>query len=134
MAKERIRVLIADDEFSEIVARGLRLINPSYDFWTYADGASVLRDLGRGDLAYDVAIIDRELPGVEGDAVISKLKEKNPDKPVIAFSCYANNRVSRRGAFVGDVGTKNLEADGYLRKPVRIEKVDMEIQRVLGLA
>lgn len=133
MAKERIRVLLVDDEFSKLAAKALRYVNPIYDFWTYEDGKSVLRDLARGDLAYDVAIIDRELPDTEGDVVISKLKERNPDKPVIAFSCYDRHYASQRGRFVDDVGTDNLEADGYLQKPVSTKDIDKEIQRVLRL-
>ncbi len=67
-------------------------------------------------LYYDVAIVDRSLPFVDGDVVIEKLKEKYPQKPVICTSAY---------------GTMVAKADAHLYKPFSLDSLEALVNRML---
>ena len=87
----------------------------------YKDGQELLGDL-ENDLLYDIAVVDRSLPNVDGDVVIGKLKDKYPRQPVICTSAYggALSRVAR--------------ADAHLDKPFSIEDLEVTIKRILKQA
>lgn len=46
----------------------------------------MIKDIDK--LKYDVAVIDIELPYVNGRTLTQKLKSRYPERPVIVISCY----------------------------------------------
>ena len=75
-----MRVLVADDErlLADTVAEGLRRLSMAVD--VVYDGDSALERLAVN--RYDVAVLDRDMPGRTGDEVC----RRSPD-PVTAPGC-----------------------------------------------
>ena len=79
-----MRVLIAEDErrVADAVARGLRREGLAVD--VARDGADALRHARTH--AYDVVVLDRELPLVHGDEVLARLHREQPDVRVLMLT------------------------------------------------
>jgi DNA-binding response OmpR family regulator len=116
-----MRVLVAEDheELARYIAEGFRDRGIATD--VAHDGASALQ---KGAVyRYDVIVLDRDLPGVHGDAVCVALRERGSDARVLMLTAAAT---------IGDrVEGLNLGADDYLPKPFAFEEL---VARVHALA
>lgn len=78
-----------------------------------ADGSDVPAVAERE--SFDVAIVDRQMPGSDGLDVLSLLRERRPAVPVVLVTAFGGMRVAeearRRGAF------------SYLEKPFHIAAI-----------
>lgn len=117
-------VLVVDDEpqVREIVATYLE--RDGFRVRTAATGAEALAELAirRADLV----ILDLMLPGIDGLAVLKKLRESGDQVPVIVLS--AKGRESER------VAGLELGADDYLAKPASPREVAARARAVLRRA
>ena len=85
----------------------------------YRDGEKLVDDLQYG-LDYDIAIVDRSLPGsVNGDEVIKQLKNKYSEKQVICISCY------------GSMKARTTKADKHLEKPFEFYRLEQLVNEIL---
>ncbi len=119
MDKEKIRVLILDDEkhFTEELAEFLELTGHQvYEANTVADGMSVL-----ARNAIDLMILDIRLPGADGLDILKKVKAENPILEVII--------VSGHGDMDTVIKAMRLGAFDYLRKPFRHIDIQIAIER-----
>jgi DNA-binding response OmpR family regulator len=108
-----MRVLIIEDEeaLASAIARGLR-----------REGMAVDVSLdGQGGLekalvtAYDVVILDRNLPGLHGDDVCRRLTESGTESRILMLTAA--------GGLRDKVAGLNLGADDYLGKPFAFEEL-----------
>jgi DNA-binding response OmpR family regulator len=102
-----VRVLIVEDdeEMAQIVASGLRRARMAVD--VACDGPSGLERALLND--YDVIVLDRDLPGMHGDAVCAEL---------ITAGCRSRVLMLTAAATTEDlVDGLGLGADDYLPKP-----------------
>jgi DNA-binding NtrC family response regulator len=75
--------VVEDDEwYRELLAYNLEL-NPDYEVAKYETGGACLRNL---NLHPDVITLDYRLPDMEGEEVLRKIKEYNPDIEVVVIS------------------------------------------------
>lgn len=83
--------------------------------------------------AYDIIVLDRMLPGVDGLTILSKLRNENIATPVIMLTAMDNlkNRIEGLDTGADDYLTKPFEMDELLariralaRRPVKIENTD----------
>jgi DNA-binding response OmpR family regulator len=98
---------LAEDErgVADAVARGLRREGMAVD--VAYDGTAAL-DKARLN-SYDVVVLDRDLPGIHGDAVCRALRDEEPDSHVLMLTAAAT---------LDDlVDGLSLGADDYLPKP-----------------
>src|SRR5215475_5302175 len=116
-----MRVLVVEDhvELARDIAQGLRDRGIATDL-AY-DGASALQ---KGVVyPYDVIVLDRDLPGVHGDAVCVALRDGSSDARILMLTAAAT---------IGDrVEGLNLGADDYLPKPFAFEELVARV-RALG--
>jgi two-component system, OmpR family, response regulator VanR len=98
---------LAEDErgVADAVARGLRREGMAVDV-AYDGGAAL--DKARLN-SYDVVVLDRDLPGVHGDAVCRALRDEEPDSRVLMLTAAATLDDLVDGLSQG--------ADDYLPKP-----------------
>jgi Response regulator containing CheY-like receiver, AAA-type ATPase, and DNA-binding domains len=103
-----LAVLIVDDEaeFAATLAERLKL--RGYDAAVALDGESALKRLE--SKRADIVLLDVMLPGMHGIEVLRRIRERQPDLPVILLTGQA-------GAKDGIEGMKQ-GAKGYLGKPV----------------
>lgn len=81
------RVLIVDDEVSIRMALGAVLRSHlSYSVSAAADAAEALEILNANPHGFAVVIVDRNLPGMNGDELTGRVAELSPGTPVILMS------------------------------------------------
>jgi DNA-binding response OmpR family regulator len=116
-----MRVLLAEDDvaLATLIARGLRRSALAVD--VTHDGEAAL-DKARL-VAYDVVVLDRELPGVHGDVVCRALHDEGSGTRILMLT--ASGSVEDR------VEGLSLGADDYLPKPFAMAEL---VARVRALA
>ena len=107
----KLRVLIVDDEPRMGAALATALRRSGYACEAVTSGADAL-ELFEAEGA-DVVITDRRMPGIDGDELMRRLKERAPELPVILITAYGDVRSAvaamRDGAF--DYVTKPFDHD-----------------------
>ncbi|MFA9441767.1 ATP-binding protein [Uliginosibacterium sp. sgz301328] len=76
----------------------------------FKDGESLLQQ--QGNIAWDLAIIDVNLPGIDGYRLARALRERGAEQPILALSATAVATEARRAADAG--------MQGYLVKPLSL--------------
>lgn len=115
-----VRVLVVEDEadIADAVVEGLRdkglAVDVAYDGESGADKALLN--------AYDVVVLDRDLPGLHGDLVCSMLVDSGVESRILMLTAAAT--VDER------VTGLNLGADDYLPKPFAFSEL---VARVMAL-
>ncbi|NTU43157.1 MAG: response regulator [Nitrospirales bacterium] len=117
---EKYRILVIDDE--EIVRISCsRALDGEYDVDTAASGQEGLELLGKG--AYNLALIDLKMPGMDGMEVLRAIKTKHPGVAVIMMTGY--------DTVEHIVDSISLGAAHYLEKPFTPDILVERIREVL---
>lgn len=113
-----MRVLLADDEklLADTVAQGLRKLAMAVDVCYDGEGAVERLSVNR----YDVAVLDRDMPGRLGDDVCRWMIEEKLGTPVLILTAAAGIRDRVDGLSLG--------ADDYLTKPFAFAELAARIQ------
>jgi len=113
-----MRVLVADDErvLADTVAEGLRGFAMAVD--VAYDGDSALERLSVN--RYDVAVLDRDMPGATGDEICRQLVRHGMQTRVLLLTAAAGIRDRVEGLGLG--------ADDYLTKPFAFAELVARIQ------
>ena len=113
-----MRVLLADDErlLADTVAEGLRRLAMAVD--VCYDGEAALERLGVN--AYDVAILDRDMPGRTGDDVCRWIVDSELGTRILILTAAGGIRDRVDGLGLG--------ADDYLTKPFAFAELAARVQ------
>ncbi len=113
-----MRVLIIEDEpdLSSLVARGLRHRGIAVD--VALDGRDGLHKASMED--YDVLVLDRDLPGLHGDAVCRALRDRGGAEKILMLTASGTVRDRVEGLTLG--------ADDYLAKPFAFAELAARIE------
>ncbi len=113
-----MRVLVVEDSRSlaEVLVEGLRDQGMAVD--AARDGLEAAAKLGVN--AYDVVVLDRDLPGIHGDAICQMITDRDDRVMVLMLTAAAapRDRVSGLG----------LVADDYLAKPFHFPELVLRIR------
>ena len=113
-----MRVLIVEDEpfMAEAIRDGLRLEAIAADI--AADGDSALQLLGEND--YDIAVLDRDIPGPSGDEIAAQIVGSGSGMPILMLT--AADRLDDK------VSGFELGADDYLTKPFELRELVLRLR------
>ncbi|GAB3945355.1 response regulator transcription factor [Micromonospora vulcania] len=113
-----MRVLVADDErlLADTVAEGLRRLSMAVDVCYDGDGALERIGVNR----YDVAVLDRDMPGHTGDEVCRSIAGSAVGTRVLLLTAAAGIRDRVAGLDLG--------ADDYLTKPFAFAELVARVQ------
>ncbi|MGW2745565.1 response regulator transcription factor [Streptomyces sp. NPDC001450] len=116
-----MRVLVVEDarSLAEVVAEGLRDQGMAVDVAHDGLAAAAKLDLN----AYDVVVLDRDLPGIHGDTLCQMITERDDRATVLMLTAA--------GAPGDRVSGLTLGADDYLAKPFHFPEL---IRRIRSLA
>jgi two-component system nitrogen regulation response regulator NtrX len=110
-----VRVLVVDDEPGIRQSLGGVLEDEGYSVHAVESGEACLEELRRG--AYELALLDIWLPGMDGLETLSRIQEMPlPDRPSVVM-------ISGHGNIETAVKATKLGAFDFLEKPLSIEKV-----------
>ncbi|MEE6260213.1 response regulator transcription factor [Plantactinospora sonchi] len=113
-----MRVLVADDErlLADMVAQGLRRLAMAVDVCYDGDAAWERVSVHR----YDVAVLDRDMPGRTGDEVCRSIAGSDAGTRVLMLTAAAGIRDRVEGLGLG--------ADDYLTKPFAFAELVARVQ------
>jgi two-component system nitrogen regulation response regulator NtrX len=114
-------ILIVDDEPGVRSALGGVLRDEGYDVDAVASGEACLERLGRQ--AYDVVVLDIWLPGIDGLATLSRMRERQVDAQVVIISGHGNIESAVRAIKMG--------AFDFVEKPLSLEKTVLVVRNAL---
>lgn len=120
-AGDRMRVLLVEDDqetADEIIAAFSR---PGYTVVHVGDGPTGLARAGGGD--FDIIIMDRMLPGLDGLSVLSALRQAEIATPVIVMSALGDVDERVRGLKAG--------GDDYVAKPFAMVELAARVEALL---
>jgi excisionase family DNA binding protein len=115
-------LLVDDDEGTRILLT--KMLERDYDVETAVDGAGALEALQRTGASYDLMISDLNMPGMDGIALIRKVKKIRPELPIIIITGFSTEKSA--------IDAVNLRVAGYLTKPLRDTQVLEAAARALG--
>jgi two-component system response regulator VanR len=113
-----VRVLIVEDEpyMAEAIRDGLRLDAIAADI--AGDGDAALEMLGI--TAYDIAVLDRDIPGPSGDDIAKRIVASGSGMPILMLT--AADRLDDKASGFG------LGADDYLTKPFELRELVLRLR------
>jgi two-component system, OmpR family, response regulator VanR len=117
-ASESVRVLIVEDEpyMAEGIRDGLRLEAIAADI--AGDGDTALKLLSTN--AYDIAVLDRDIPGPSGDEIAKRIVESGSGTPILMLT--AADRLDDKATGF------ELGADDYLTKPFAFRELVLRLR------
>jgi two-component system response regulator VanR len=118
MVSLAMRVLIVEDEplMAEAIRDGLRLQAIASDI--AADGTLALELLGIN--AYDIAVLDRDVPGPNGDEIARRIVASGSGMPILMLTA-ADRLDDKASGF-------ELGADDYLTKPFDLRELVLRLR------
>jgi len=110
MDTPRFHILIVDDE--PVVARYLAGLLPFSKFKTDVVncGQACLEKMQSASSVFDMVLIDAEMPGVDGFAILRQLRRISSNLPVVMMSCFSNPEHTLEAWQCG--------AQDFLQKPI----------------
>jgi two-component system response regulator (stage 0 sporulation protein F) len=122
MAKPKMVVIDDEIEFSKALDRffGLR----GYEVRIALRGMSAIRLVD--EHCPDVVLMDLKMPGMDGDQVLTYIREKHPKAKVIMITAYSDERMTRERLLA-------LGAFAYFEKPVSsIQRLAETVKQALA--
>ncbi|GAB2775604.1 response regulator transcription factor [Amycolatopsis magusensis] len=113
-----MRVLVVEDAraLADVVAEGLRDQGMAVDLACDGHTAAAKLDLN----PYEVVVLDRDLPGIHGDALCQMITERE-ERPMVLMLTAADSPGDR-------VSGLTLGADDYLAKPFHFPELVLRIR------
>ena len=111
-------MLIVEDEpyMAEAIRDGLRLEAIAADIAGDGDAALALLRLN----AYDIAVLDRDIPGPSGDEVVTRIVASGSGMPILLLTA-ADRLDDKASGF-------ELGADDYLTKPFELRELVLRLR------
>ncbi len=115
------RILVVDDEVNARTALVELLRDEGYAVESAADAFKALGKMA--DFAPDLVLTDLKMPGMDGLALLERLREGDPDLPVIVMTAFGEVETAVRAMRAG--------ARDYLNKPVNVGELSVVAAREL---
>jgi two-component system NtrC family response regulator/two-component system response regulator HydG len=122
MSEEKGRILIADDEETARNSLGQILTDDGYQTYLAADGKEALRLVAQE--APDILLTDLRMPGMDGQEVLSRIRQGYPEVAVVVMTAHGTIRSAVRALRDG--------AEDYLTKPIDVEELEHLLERLLN--
>lgn len=119
LAQKRIRVLMVDDEKSFLKLATDVLLSRQCDVVSASNAEEALTALESG--FFDVVVLDIQMPGVDGLALLKRLSKERPTLQVMMLSGHATLQTV--------VEAMKLGAFEFLEKPLNVESFFQAIRR-----
>ncbi|MEM7708872.1 MAG: ATP-binding protein [Pseudomonadota bacterium] len=122
VASTQARILVVDDDSNIRAVLSLALADAGHEVDCRASLAEVTSVISQQRLP-DLALVDLDLYGSDGLEVVSALKSRAPELPVLAMSAATGEDVARR--------TRQAGCQGFIAKPFELVALASTIQQAL---
>jgi CheY-like chemotaxis protein len=119
---KKITILVVDDEAIVRQSIAMLLAHAGHTVAVAADGEGALTKLSEGH--FDLIITDFSMPGIPGDELARRIRERWPGQPIIMVTAF----VEEYELFSRDRRT----VDALLLKPFAYRELNEAIDRVLA--
>jgi DNA-binding response OmpR family regulator len=120
--EKNYRILIIDD--SKETVNGLEaFFSEKYEVSTACNGLDGIKEFDNSDGCMDLVLTDLVMPDISGIGVISVIKKKSPELPIIAMTGWGEHP----GALARDA-----KVDMVLNKPFELEDLDRHVAELLA--
>lgn len=119
----RKRVLWVDDEIEFLRSHIMFLETRGYSVFPVFSGDDAVQLIQENPSAYDIVLLDEQMPGKDGLTTLGEIKEMQPDLPVVMVTKSEEERVMEIA-----LGKK---IDGYLTKPVNPSQILLVCKNIL---
>ena len=116
------RILIIDDSKETVEGLG-SFFRDKYDVLTAYNGLDGIKEFENGDGCVDLVLTDLVMPDISGVGVISVIKKRFPDLPVIAMTGWGEHPSAL---------ARDAKADLVLNKPFELEDLDWHVAGLLA--
>jgi DNA-binding NtrC family response regulator len=117
------KLLIIDDNKEILDALCEFLSKKKYDITSANNGLEGLKYLEKEEQGFDAAITDLIMPDISGVALISIIKKRYPDTPVIAITGWGEHP---------EALATEAEADHVMEKPFELSELDKSLKKLLS--
>ncbi|MGB2929508.1 MAG: response regulator [Desulfobacterales bacterium] len=117
------RLLIIDDNKEILTALTDFLSKKKYDVVSASDGLDGLKLLETEQQGFDLVVTDLVMPNISGVGLISIIKKKFPDLPVIAITGWGEHP---------EALATEAQANRVLEKPFDLSELDTVIKELLS--
>ena len=118
-----LKLLIIDDDEHVLATLNDFLRDKEYDVISASDGLDGLKLLETEKQGFDLIITDLVMPNISGVGLISIIKKKYPDMPVIAITGWGEHP---------EALATEAQADRVLEKPFELSELDTLIRELLS--
>jgi len=115
------KILVVDDEPGMRSLLGKVLGKEGYFVTAFEKGGDALEAMASED--FDLAVLDIEMPGMNGIELLKKIKEKELSLNVVMITAY--------GSLQSAVEAMRLGAYDYLTKPFQVEEIKLVVEKAL---
>ena len=119
MGKPRAKILVVDDDNNLLDLLVDTLTSIGYEVFGVHDGIEALEKLKQD--SFDIMISDVKMPGIDGIALLKKVRRYYPRLPVLFITGVESPEVMGRAS-----------PDGFLAKPFRIQHIEEMIENALA--
>ena len=117
-----IRLLIIEDNIEVLRSLGKYFTKKNYKVVTASNGLDGLKIFESDQDGFDLVITDLVMPNISGVAIISMVKKKKPDTPVIAITGWGEHP---------EALATEAKADLVLEKPIELDRMNQFISKLL---
>ncbi len=117
----KARILVVDDEASARSGLEKLFKQSGYDVSTAGDGVQALEVAS--ERAPDVVVTDLNMPNMDGMTLLTKLREQDPDLPVIVTTAFGDVNAA--------VNAMRQGAADFITKPIDFDVLILAIERAL---
>ena len=117
------RILVIDDDPTVLRIVTRMLTRVGYEVETCNCGEDGLQTIARDPERFDLAMVDMEMPDMNGEAVATEIRAKEYPIRLILSSGYTKDVLSGRNA--------NFLFDAFIQKPYRVQELFETVYKVL---
>jgi signal transduction histidine kinase/ActR/RegA family two-component response regulator len=117
------RILVIDDDPTVVRIVERMLTRVGYEVESCNSGEEGLRAIAQNPERYDLAMVDMEMPGINGEAVATEIRAKEYSIRLILSSGYTKDVLSSENA--------DILFDAFIQKPYRVQELFETVTQVL---
>ncbi len=114
-------VLVVDDEPGMREFLEIMLTKEGYEVSIASNGEEAIEKIGKE--SFDLAIVDIQMPGINGIEVLRNTREKNYNTTIIMITAFASHESA--------IEAMKLGAYDYITKPFKIDEIKLVIRKSL---